>query len=165
MGNVRKRKEEMGGAELSHKLNANTCVCRCHYVSVCGRTSNNSYHLLRNTLFGFIIPKIGHVILPLTTLPQPSRTYLNSLIFPNRKQNHLARWLRSKPAAALECPTSNPLAGPLNCLLNLTSITISTATIVHSTWPPCFHSYLGGNFFPQRPEESFKIKNQIIKLS
>lgn len=69
MENVEERKEEMGGTELSHKLNANMCVCRCHYVSVCGRTSNNSYHLLRNILFGFIIPKIGYVILSLTTLP------------------------------------------------------------------------------------------------
>lgn len=67
MENVRERKEEHGRGRAEPQRREH--VCRCRYVSVCGRKSNTSYWLLRNPLFGFIIPKIKYVILPHPALP------------------------------------------------------------------------------------------------
>ena len=117
--NVRGRKEEKMGAELSCKLRESSCVCRCCYVIVWGRNRDNSYHLLGSLSFGFITPKIEQ----LTNSPtHPSPNLLHPLIFPILGN-------RTTICPLPQTTEANSSAFSSNCPLNLTGLTTSNATL------------------------------------
>ena len=108
--NVRGRREEKMGAELSCKLRESSCVCRCRCVIVWGRNRDNSYHLLGSLSFGFITPKIEQ----LTNSPtHPSPNLLHPPIFPILGN-------RTTICPLPQDTEANSSAFSSNCPLNLT---------------------------------------------